>query len=103
MNRKTRPNWERVLAKFSRSGLTRKKFCEKEGLSYSGFSSFLSRRKKSQNTPAVSGFVEVALPESLAVAPQPDSWVDVEPASPGRDDLVVELPLGVTLRFRGVA
>ena len=110
MNRKFRSQdeWDLILAEFSRSGLNRREFCEREGLSYSTFNSAIARRRGRGGVPAVShqsvgGFVEVEVPNSLTVTSTPEPWPNTDAASSSRGELVVELPLGVTLRFKGVA
>lgn len=91
MSRNGRSDWQGVVERFRGSGLTQKRFCEKEGISPSTFS--YRMRKAAANTESGSArFVELGF---LSTEPQ----VDIEKSA----DLVVELPMGVVLRFRGVS
>lgn len=93
MARNGRSDWQSVVERFRGSGLSQKRFCEREGVSLSTFSYWL---KKAAGNVAVSSagakFVEL---DFLPVVPA--TKVDDAP------DLIVELPLGVVLRFRGVS
>lgn len=107
---KSKQEWKRIIKRYVESGLTQAKFCSLEGISASGFSSQLSRWRKRGGLPApvVSSLpkqvqaefipVDVILEHPAASAePRPKSKPGSEP------ELIVELPMGVTLRFRGVA
>lgn len=90
--RRNEEQWRMLFAKFDESGLTREAFCKKNGLSLATFDNW-RRRVRAAATPA--RFVEVRLPQ------QSTPLQVEEPANlPG--DLVVELPYGVVLRFRGL-
>ncbi len=75
MNQKlrSRREWESILEEFATSGLNRKEFCLRKGLSYSAFSAFISRRKgkgtkkrsrraKTNRKQEVGGFVGIEVP-----------------------------------------
>lgn len=88
--RLTEGEWKNLLEKFERCGLTREQFCEQHDLALATFS--LWRRKlRSEVLPIPATFVELAIPS------QPS---EVDATHPG--ELVVELPYGVVLRFRGM-
>jgi hypothetical protein len=54
---KSRINWKRHLDAWSRSGLTKKEYCRRAGLSYQ---SFFFNRKRIEIKPSVdSGFIEL--------------------------------------------
>ena len=93
MARNGRSDWQAVVDRFRGSGLSQKRFCEKEGVSLSTFSYWM--KKASATTESGSArFVELGF---LSPSPAP------QPAVESEHELVVELPLGVVLRFRGVA
>lgn len=90
MARNGRSDWQSVVERFRGSGLSQKRFCEREGVSLSTFCYWLKKASGSVETSSGSPrFVEL---EFLSPAPRVE-----EPA-----ELVVELPMGVVLKFRGV-
>lgn len=72
MAERTRANWEVVLRDWSGSGLSQKKYCEKNGLSYSTFN--YHRRKELEKNQPAKEFVELKLPST----PEEKSFLKIE-------------------------
>lgn len=89
--RRTQDQWQRLMEQFEASGKTQDQFCRSKGVALATFAMW---RRKLKATALAPAFVQVHLPREAEVL-RPDSQ---EPA-----DLVVELPYGVVLRFRGLA
>lgn len=92
--RRSTVDWPAVLERFSSSGLSQKAFCEQNGISISTFNYWMKKRRGGYRTGELtdetgSKFVELEFIPGL------------QRAMNGAQDLVVELPLGVVLRFRG--
>lgn len=96
---KSSPDWESLVEDWSRSGLTQREFCRKRGISHATFvkeRGHLIKRgigPRSAKVPARGsaqadfvGFIQAS----------------VEPPPAAVPEIVVELPLGVVIRFRGV-
>jgi len=62
--RRSAAEWTRIIARFRRSGLTQRQFCEREDVSLSALQNWLYRRSK--NT-AAANFVEVVQLERAEV------------------------------------
>jgi len=124
MRKRSREEWARLFAQQEESGLTQRVFCERVGLSYHGFRTAKGRYLKEErrirhfveNTggggiaPArvgTDGFLEVeVLPNqsqqqalSAAAGMTPET---AEANSTNQQELEVQLPFGVVLRFRGM-
>ncbi len=90
---KSRPDWAALNEQWTRSGLPQKEFCRRHGVSYQAF---LKERRHYMQTNATaikkpaSSFAEFI---PISIEPPPRA------ATP---EIVVELPMGVTIRFRGV-
>ncbi len=88
---KQRPDWAALNEKWIRSGLSQKEFCRRQGVPYQAF--IKARR----------GFLQAS---SVTVDQAQHGFGDFIPVSiePPRvtPEIVVELPMGVTIRFRGV-
>ena len=88
---KAHPDWAALNEQWTRSGLAQKEFCRRQGVSYQAF--LKARREYIRSEAAAVDGVESEfapfIPVNIAT-PQP---------SP---EIVVELPMGVTIRFRGV-
>jgi len=91
MARNGRSDWQSVVERFRGSGLSQKRFCEREGVSLSTFSYWLKKAAGNMAVSSGARFVELDFLPAV-----PATKVDETP------DLVVELPLGVVLRFHGV-
>jgi len=92
--------WGPIFKKFEESGLSQRKFCMQERLNFATFTKWLQLRNQLELVSlkqASSSFLPVQL-EVSQVATTNESLR----ASPEEPELVVELPLGVTLRFRGL-
>ena len=74
--------WQGLIEQQAASGLSRKAFCEREGIVRSSFESW---RRRLASRSAASGFVELTAPAEVR-----KSW-----------DLEIELPGGVQFRIRG--
>lgn len=87
---KTRYDWMALNDEWTRSGLTQKEFCRDRAVPYYGF---VKARK---------GFLRAAAPQRKP-ARELAEFIPVS-IEPPRDvpEIVVELPMGVTIRFRGV-
>jgi hypothetical protein len=96
--RRTAEQWKEILADFKRSGLSQERFCKREGIASATFYEW-NRKLNFAPAPATlatrpGGFVEVCLPSQ----PPPVRQSVTEPLA----EVVVELPYGVVLRFRGI-
>ena len=101
--RRTEAQWRETWEAYNKSGLTKAEFCEREDISDSTFGEWIRKIRESnrqaflreagagEEVPS-GGFVELCLPGSGLRPSVSDSDADV----------VVELPLGVVLRFRGI-
>lgn len=102
--------WDQIMRRFDKSGLLQREFCELEGIPRSTFSKRHSRRaKRKRRTTTTRG-----ISPTTAEAENPTSFIPLEvvrpsarqtPPSKLRGDspeLVVELPMGIVLRFRGM-
>ena len=98
------PDWEKVSREWERSGQNQREFCRQRGYSYSRFKT--SRGKLGHCRPRArrTRKVEDGSPGSLSFLP-----VSVEPSGDERrvahqqtQEVEVELPFGVVLRFRGI-
>lgn len=74
--------WQGLMEQQAASGVSRKAFCEREGISRSSFESW---RRRLASRAAAGGFVELTAP-----AEPSKSW-----------DVEIELPGGVLFRVRG--
>ena len=91
--RQSTAQWRKIFDKFNRSGMTQESFCQGEGLSRSTFCRWQRKLEASSLATRPPTFVEVCLPSQS----EPDRVSLNEPAG----EVVVELPFGVVLRFRG--
>ncbi len=82
--------WKEVVGRFRRSGLSRREFCEDEGLSPSTLGYWL-RKLGTLPTPA-----ELDNAHFIRL-------IDAAPSATAPIELVVELPGGVVLRFSGLS
>ena len=85
------PDWAALNEQWTRSGLAQKEFCRRQGVSYQAF--LKARREYIRAEAAAVDGVE---PEFAPFIP-----VNIAPPQPS-PEIVVELPMGVTIRFRGV-
>ena len=98
--RRTESEWRGLLSSFEQSGMTRDRFCRQESLSLSTFESWRSKMRSTPTSapkPLPARFVEICLPpaEESATARSASTEAQIP-------EVVVELPFGVTLRFRGM-
>jgi hypothetical protein len=84
---KSRPDWAALNEQWSRSGLSQKAFCQRRGVPYQAF---LKARR---------GFMQAAEQPAAGFAQFIPVGVEPPRATP---EIVVELPMGVTIRLRGV-
>ena len=86
-------DWPALVEEFQGSGLTQKAFCKQKNLREATFGIWLRKLRAQQPAqPASTGFIELDVLSNVA-----------RRVREGREgDLVVELPLGVILRFHGV-
>jgi hypothetical protein len=88
---KSRPDWAALNEQWTRSGLSQKEFCRRQGVPYQAF---LKARR---------GYTQVG---AATVGQSPSDFAQFIPVNiaPARatPEIVVELPMGVTIRFRGV-
>jgi len=96
---KSRSSWECLIEDWSKSGLPQEEFCRQRGVSYGNFSKARGRLLKRGFGPPASRsggkkpikaefahFIPVSVEDSPSVAVP---------------EIVIELPLGVVIRFRG--
>jgi hypothetical protein len=88
--RRTGAEWQVILKRFRKSGLTVSAFCEREKLSPSAFATW--KRKLSEMEPHEPRFVELTPP------PSPRLAEPIPHASSG--ELELSLPGGVVLRWK---
>lgn len=55
--------WEEHLSGWAKSGISQKKYCEREGIAYGSFTTWRSRLNQA-NSPQVPSFIEAATIES---------------------------------------
>ena len=88
---KSHPDWEAVNEQWTRSGLTQKEFCQRLGVPYQAFLKARREYIRASGDTDHQGASEFA-----QFVP-----VNIEPSQPS-PEIVVELPMGVTIRFRGM-
>lgn len=89
---KSRHNWAALNEQWTRSGLPQKEFCRQRGVSYH---SFLKERQR----------IERASPDVEHPASSFAEFIPVNIAPTAQaaiPEIVVELPMGVTIRIRGL-
>lgn len=86
--RKTKAQWQAIVADFHQSNLPSKEYCEEQGLAYGTFAKWRQRLAKKAHQTEVSKVIELIAPEPVAQS-KPEDWQ-------------VELALGngMTLRVR---
>ena len=95
--RRTRQEWQALLDKQPRSGLSIQRFCQSEGITPSTFYSWRTKLRRGESSaPDSLGAVE-----SMADSP----WIALTPPATQPDETVVwdvelSLPRGVVLRMR---
>ena len=124
MKRRSREEWGRLFAQQEQSGLTQRVFCERVGLSYHGFRTAKGRYLKEERRirhfvenadggdvapgrVGTDGFLEVeVLPDQSqqqALSTVASTTPEITKAdSTNQQELEVQLPFGVVLRFRGM-
>jgi hypothetical protein len=80
---RTRSDWEELIEKFERSGLSRQRFCMEGSIPVSSFD-YWRRKLRRERSPAASSFIELPKVSSLG-----SDW-----------DVELELGGGVVLRLR---
>ncbi len=99
---KPSPNWESLIEDWSKSGLTQRDFCRKRGISHANFMKERGRLiklgigPKSARVPATGISGQADFVGFIPVTVEPP------PATAALPEIVVELPMGVVIRFRGV-
>ena len=92
--RQSGAQWRTIIDRFNQSGMSQEKFCQREGLALATFARWRSMFRADSLATLPASFVELCAPS----LPTP-----VTPLMPeSLAELVVELPFGVVLRFRGV-
>ena len=89
--RRTRSEWQTILKRFARSGLTVTAFCEREEISPSVFAAW--RRKFGETKVKEPRFVELAPPSAAPAGPTVS-------AGPAAGEFELSLPGGVVLRWK---
>ena len=92
--RRSPAQWKKLMDQFAQSGVTQEQFCRSEGLAPATFALWRRKLKALAPVQAQPEFVEVHVPRGVDLVQAHSS----EPA-----ELIVELPYGVVLRFRGLA
>lgn len=93
--RRSTVDWPAILERYDESGLPQKTFCEQNGISLSTFSYWLKKRRDHGGAMQDGVMAESAKFLEFEFIPGPNRKLDGF-----QGDLVVELPLGVVLRFR---
>ena len=100
------PDWPRIFEEWKQSGLSQPKFCEKKGLSYTLFChrrvELNKRERQAARLYPAQKKVGQFIPVTVEAKAEEPKTVSREPNSPA-PEIVVELPFGVVLRFRGMA
>jgi len=91
--RRTEEEWEQILARFKKSGLSAVAFCRREKISKNTFSKWHGRMEAKRSTRSVAPFVELK-----PLATQPTAII--EPRSSASGEFELSLPGGVVLRWR---
>ena len=91
--RRSVAQWRKIFDKFDRSGMTQEQFCQREGVALATFSLWRRKLRASGLATIPPSFVEVCLPSQ--------SEPVHAPLGDRMEEVVVELPFGVVLRFRG--
>lgn len=89
--RQSEAQWKRTFEKYDRSGLTQEQFCDQEGVALATFATWRRKLHAAKLATIPAGFLEVCIPDQAPARAQDFAG-----------ELVVELPYGVTLRFRGL-
>lgn len=92
--RRTPDQWQKLMEQFDSSGKTREQFCHSKGIALATFAMWRRKLRATALVAAPPAFVQVELPREA-------EFISAESHEP--PDLVVELPYGVILRFRGLA
>jgi len=95
---KTNPNWKVLVEDWARSGLTQKDFCRKRGISHANF---VKERGALIRRGVGPPSARVPADKSTQASFAQFIPVSVEPPPPALPEIVVELPMGVVIRFRG--
>lgn len=88
---KSSPDWAVLNEQWSRSGLSQKEFCRRHGVSYQSF--LKERRNYVQANATTDKEPSSSFTEFIPVN------IERSRVTP---EIVVELPMGVTIRFRGM-
>jgi hypothetical protein len=90
--RRTRSEWQSILKRYEKSGLSGTAFCEREEISPSSFAEWKRKLGKVASTrPSRPRFVELTKPVAVPVMPPVPSH--------GRGEFELSLPGGVVLRW----
>jgi transposase-like protein len=87
--RRSREEWQEIIARFQRSGQSENAFCKKHGLNRKAFRTW--RARLSEEDQVGTAFVEIPM-ETSATAPMP-TYLEA-------GSFEIQLPGGVTLRWR---
>jgi len=90
--RTTGVDWASVIQRQQDSGLSQREYCERHGLALSTFTNWKNKLKKSNTA------IEIFEPHFIEL----DLQTPVRPL-PAPEEVIVELPYGVVMRFRGMA
>lgn len=89
----SRPDWAALNEKWVHSGLSQKEFCRRHDVPYKAF---LKQRSNCLRASATAtGKPESSFAEFIPVSIEPSARATTA-------EIVVELPMGVTIRFRGM-
>ena len=91
--RRSAAQWRKIFDKFDRSGMTQENFCRREGLAPATFCQRRQKLRASTLATIPATFVEVCLPSQ--------SHSEQASRNEQAEEVIVELPFGVILRFRG--
>lgn len=97
--RRSAAEWRRLDEQYRQSGLTIDAFCQQQGLAKSSFALWRRKLTAAQMVSSVQAgdFIELELGARVAAKPAGSPQ-----ALQSQNELVVELPYGVRLRFLGL-
>lgn len=100
----SRKRWTKIFEGQVESGLSQAEYCREQGVNLATFYSELRRRRtRGEQLPA--SLVRSMSPKAVKT---PSAFIPVEvvttqPTFKSEPEIVIELPMGVVIRFRGMA
>lgn len=95
---RSRAEWKTLIDNYPSSGLTQKKYCQKNNISMSGFYNWSSTFKKEAAQPQASDLVELVPDRSLL--PSPNTVIEAEENHSRASSWRIELSVSDTIVLR---